>query len=315
VNEATRSEATADKDAAEPLRLRLDVAYDGTNFSGWAKQPGLRTVQGELEKALDTVFRKHGTPPTVTVAGRTDVGVHALGQVAHLDLTKAQLSSLDRPHRGGPGPKSKGPDALTRRLNGIAGLASDLVVSRTSIADPGFDARFSALFRRYEYRIADPLSLRDPRRRTHTLWHPSELDVGAMDAAAHHLLGLHDFASYCKPRPGATTVRTLQSFVWSRDSDGVLVASVQADAFCHSMVRALVGACIAVGEKKLSTTRPAGIRDEAVRGSEFVVTPAKGLTLVEVGYPDREELAERAILTRRRRTAADASFDNDGPID
>ena len=111
----------------ERIRLRLDIAYDGSEFSGWAKQPGLRTVQGELEAALETVFRKHGTPPMLTVAGRTDVGVHALGQVAHLDISRAQLASLDRPHRGGPAPKSKGPDALARRLNGIAGLSSDVV--------------------------------------------------------------------------------------------------------------------------------------------------------------------------------------------
>ncbi|MFC5502811.1 tRNA pseudouridine synthase A [Lysinimonas soli] len=291
------------------IRLRLDLAYDGTAFSGWARQPGLRTVQGELEIALATVLAKHGPPPTLTVAGRTDVGVHALGQVAHLDLTPAQLSSLDRPHRGGPAPKSFGPAALARRLNGIAGLQSDVVVTHATLAPPGFDARFSALWRRYEYRIADPAALRDPRRRGHTLWHPADLDVEAMDAAARSLLGLHDFAAFCRPRPGATTIRTLQDFGWMRDAHGVLVATVRADAFCHSMVRALVGACVAVGEAKLPTTRPAGIRDEAVRGSEFIVLPAKGLTLVEVGYPDDDEMAARAALTRARR------FDHDAGID
>jgi tRNA pseudouridine38-40 synthase len=295
----------------ELVRLRLDIAYDGTGFSGWARQPGLRTVQGELEAALETVFRKHGTPPTLTVAGRTDVGVHAIGQVAHLHLTTAQLKSLDRPHRGGVGPKSTGADALTRRLNGIAGLQSDVVVTRTSLAKPGFDARFSALWRRYEYRVADTAATRDPRRRGHTLWHPALLDLDAMDAAARSLLGLHDFAAYCRPRPGATTIRTLQEFSWSRDPEGVLVARVQADAFCHSMVRSLVGACVAAGEAKLPVARVAGIRDEATRGSEFIVMPAKGLTLVEVGYPDDAELAARAAETRQKR----ATFDNDGPID
>ena len=293
------------------VRLRIDLAYDGTDFSGWARQPGLRTVQGELESALGTVFRKYGGPPRLTVAGRTDVGVHAIGQVAHLDLTPAQLASLDRPHRGGPAPKSTGADALTRRLNGIAGLKSDVVVTRTSLAHPGFDARFSALWRHYEYRVADTLAMRDPRRRSHTLWHPAELNVEAMDAAARSLLGLHDFAAYCRPRPGATTVRTLQDFGWSRDPDGVLVARVRADAFCHSMVRALVGACVAVGERKLPVGRLAGIRDEVTRGHEFIVMPARGLTLVEVGYPDVAELADRAILTRAKR----AMFDKDDPID
>jgi tRNA pseudouridine38-40 synthase len=298
-------------DRAETIRLRLDLAYDGTDFGGWAKQPGQRTVEGELEKALGTVFRKYGASPRLTVAGRTDVGVHALGQVAHLELTPAQLSSLDRPHRGGPAPKSLGPDALTRRLNGIAGLKSDIVVTRTALAHPGFDARFSALWRLYEYRIADTRGLRDPRRRSHTLWHPADLDVEAMDAAARSLLGLHDFAAYCRPRPGATTVRTLQDFSWGRDPDGVIIARVRADAFCHSMVRALVGACVAVGESRLSAGRVAGIRDEVTRGSEFIVMPARGLTLVEVGYPDVAELAERAIQTRAKR----GTFDKDDGID
>ena len=298
-------------DGAQTIRLRLDLAYDGTDFGGWAKQPRQRTVEGELESALGTVFRKYGAPPRLTVAGRTDVGVHALGQVAHVDLTPEQLASLDRPHRGGPAPKSLGPDALTRRLNGIAGLKSDVVVTRTSLAHPGFDARFSALWRLYEYRIADPTGFRDPRRRSHTLWHPGELDVEAMDDAARSLLGLHDFAAYCRPRPGATTVRTLQQFGWTRDTDGVLVARVRADAFCHSMVRALVGACVAVGESRLAAGRVAGIRDEVTRGSEFIVMPARGLTLIEVGYPDVAGLAERAIQTRAKR----ATFDKDDLID
>jgi tRNA pseudouridine38-40 synthase len=316
VNGAVQTPSSLDASLDDRIRLRLDVAYDGTDFSGWAIQPGLRTVQGELEAALATVFRKHGTPPRLTVAGRTDVGVHALGQVVHLDLTPAQLASLDRPHRGGPPARSLGPNALGRRLNGIAGLKSDIVVTRSAIADDGFDARFSALWRRYEYRIADPAAVRDPRRRNHTLWHPADLDLEAMDAAARSLLGLHDFAAYCRPRPGATTIRTLQDFRWRRDSDGVLVATLQADAFCHSMVRALVGACVAAGDGRLAVERAAGIRDETTRTSEFIVLPARGLTLLEVGYPDAAELAERAILTRTKRQAADSGgIDNDDPID
>jgi tRNA pseudouridine38-40 synthase len=295
----------------DAIRLRLDIAYDGTDFSGWAAQPRLRTVQGELETALATVFAKHGPPPRLTVAGRTDVGVHALGQVAHVDVTPDQLASLDRSHRGGASARSHGPAALARRLNGIAGLKSDVVVTRSQLADEGFDARFSALWRRYEYRIADESALRDPRRRSHTLWHPADLDLEAMDAAARSLLGLHDFAAYCRPREGATTIRTLQDFRWSRDADGVLVATVQADAFCHSMVRALVGACVAAGEAKLAVERVAGIRDEAKRTSEFIVMPARGLTLMEVGYPDAAGLAERAIQTRARRSG----LDNVEPID
>jgi tRNA pseudouridine38-40 synthase len=281
-------------------RLRLDLAYDGGGFNGWAKQPGLRTVQGELEAALATIFRRVGETPGVTVAGRTDVGVHATGQVVHLDLDDAQLADLDRPRRGGPAPKGLG--ALVRRLNGIAGAAGDLAVQRAIVAPPGFDARFSAVWRRYEYRIADGAARRDPRRRGYELAHPTPLDEDAMDAAARSLLGLHDFASFCRPREGATTIRTLQEFGWTRDADGVLVAHVKADAFCHSMVRALVGACLASGDGKLRAGRAAELRDQAARTNEFAVVPAKGLTLAEVGYPPDGELGLRAEQTRAKRS-------------
>lgn len=286
-------------------RIRLDLAYDGGGFTGWAKQPGLRTVQGELEAALATIFRKAAPAPMLTVAGRTDVGVHATGQVAHLDLLDAQVADLDRPRRGGAAPL--GLDALVRRLNGIAGATGDVQVQRATFAPPGFDARFSALWRRYEYRIADAVALRDPRRRGFELWHPTVLDRDAMEAAARTLLGLHDFASFCRPREGATTIRTLQEFSWNRDVDGVLVARVQADAFCHSMVRALVGACLAAGDGKLTPGRVTMLREAVTRTSEFVVVPAKGLTLVEVSYPPDADLAARAEQTRARRgdTAGD----------
>lgn len=285
---------------AAARRVRLDIRYDGTGFSGWARQPGLRTVQGQLEDALAIVFRRAGDPPTLTVAGRTDVGVHATGQVAHVDLTDAQLRILNRPDRGGrPGPA--GPSALARRLNGIAGLESDVRVASSEFAAAGFDARFSAVWRRYEYRIADAEAAQDPRRRLHTLWHPAALDVAAMHDAATALLGLHDFATFCKPRVGATTIRELQDFTWERDHHGVLIARLQADAFCRSMVRALVGACVAVGGGKLDAGRAVVLRDGARRSSEFVVMPAKGLTLTEVGYPPDAELAFRAEQTRAKR--------------
>jgi tRNA pseudouridine38-40 synthase len=283
-------------------RVRVDLAYDGTAFSGWARQPGLRTVQGELEAALETIFRRAGDPPRLSVAGRTDVGVHATGQVAHLDLAPAHLAGLDRAREDR---SATGLEGLLRRLNGIAGAAGDVVVGRAAFAAPGFDARFSALWRRYEYRLADASAFRDPRRRGHTAWYPTALDLEAMAGAARSLVGLHDFAAYCRPRDGATTIRTLQEFEWGRDEDGVLVARVRADAFCHSMVRALVGACIAVGEARLDPRRPAQIREEAARGSEFAVAPARGLTLAEVGYPPDPELAVRAEQTRARREAFD----------
>ena len=279
-------------------RLRLDIAYDGSGFTGWAKQPGIRTVQGEFETALATVFSRHGEPPVLTVAGRTDAGVHATGQVAHLDLTSAQLAHLRIPHGKGPVEPTA---VLAKRLNGIAGLRSDVYVSRVSIAPPGFDARFSPIWRRYEYRIADARAERNPLLRGHTLWYPAALDEQRMADAASELLGLHDWAAYCRPREGATTIRELQAFSWDRDDTGVLIARLQADAFCHSMVRALVGAAVSVGEGKLVGDRLTGIRDEAQRTSEFKVMPAHGLTLVEVGYPDDAALAARAEQTRARR--------------
>lgn len=294
-------------------RIRLDLAYDGTDFTGWARQPGLRTVQGVLEEALATLFGRSGAePPRLTVAGRTDVGVHAIGQVAHLDLAPEQLEQLARRPRG-RGAGAAGVESLARRINGIVGQAADVQVLRASEAPPGFDARFSAVWRRYEYRIADAVALRDPRTRAFTLWHPSALDLDAMDAAARGLLGLHDFAAYCRPRDGATTIRTLQDFGWRRDPDGVLVAAVRADAFCHSMVRALVGACVAAGEGRFAPERAAGIRDEARRGSEFIVMPSRGLTLVEVGYPPDAELAARAEQTRAKRVAG--GLPDEAPID
>ncbi|MFB9649131.1 tRNA pseudouridine(38-40) synthase TruA [Curtobacterium pusillum] len=283
------------------VRLRLDIAYDGAAFSGWARQPGLRTVQGALETALATVFTRWGEPPQLTVAGRTDAGVHATGQVAHLDLSAEQWDAL----RGKRGSGRSPLDGLVKRVNGIAAPEGDVVVTRASVAPDGFDARFSPLWRRYSYRIADADAPHDPRRRGHTVWHPTRLDPAAMERGALRLLGLHDFATFCKPREGATTIRTLQEFRWDREPDGVLVARLQADAFCHSMVRAMVGATIAVGEGRFGADRLEELRVAETRTSEFKVAPAKGLTLTEVGYPADDELAARASQTRARRGAAD----------
>lgn len=289
----------------ELTRIRLDISYDGTNFQGWSAQPGLRTVQGELDAALAIIFGSTAPTSALTVAGRTDAGVHATGQVAHLDLTPAQLAVLSRP-RGkttapAMGERFDGPHALGRRLNGIAGLDSDIHVSRGSFAPAGFDARFSAISRRYEYRVADSSAPRNPLLRGHTVWYPARLDLDRMNEAADALTGLHDWAAFCKPREGATTVRDLEEFRWRRGEDGVLVATVQADAFCHSMVRALVGAGVAVGEGKLEIVQLMELRDQLDRPSAFKVLPAKGLTLTAVGYPDDAELAARALRTRNRR--------------
>ena len=283
--------------------MRLDIAYDGTLFNGWAKQPGYRTVQGEIEDGLATIFSKHPPTPTLVVAGRTDAGVHAVGQVVHLDLTDGHINALTRQKRGVGKHKHplQLPALFKKRLSGVLNSNSDIVIKDASVAPAGFDARFSAMWRRYEYRIADTKALRDPLQRLRTTWHPVALDLEAMDAAAAALVGLHDFASYCKARPGATTIRLLQDFTWRRDPDGVLVASLRADAFCHSMVRSLVGATVSVGEGKLDGSRLADLRIDKARTSEFKVMPAQGLTLTQVGYPEDAEMAIRAVETRARR--------------
>ncbi|WP_261167159.1 tRNA pseudouridine(38-40) synthase TruA [Microbacterium sp. Marseille-Q6965] len=279
--------------------MRLDIAYDGTNFRGWARQPTLRTVQGTLEAALTRIA---GSPVLLAVAGRTDAGVHATGQVAHADLTAPQWARLTTGRRASGAGRSADPAAvIARRLTGVLGPYSDAAVLRTTTAPAGFDARFSASWRRYEYRIADTRSGYDPLQRHRTTRVRARLDETAMDEAARGLIGLHDFAAYCKPRPEATTIRTLLEFDWRRDERGVLVANVKADAFCHSMVRALVGACVAVGEGKLAPGDLQVLRDAQERTSAFKVLDARGLTLTEVGYPADDQLAARAERTRNRR--------------
>ena len=282
------------------MRIRLDIAYDGTGFRGWARQPGLRSVQGTLEDAIARVL---GGEPRLVVAGRTDAGVHATGQVAHLDLDEDQVERLTtRPSRrdaasGTPAGR------LAPRLRGVLGAYSDVTVHRTSEAPAGFDARFSGVWRRYEYRLADRVAGYNPLERLRTTNVRADLDVAEMDAAARSLVGLHDFAAYCKPREEATTIRTLLEFDWRRTESGILVANVKADAFCHSMVRALVGACVAVGEGRLDVEDVVAIRDAQERVPEVKVLAARGLTLTAVGYPADELLAARAEQTRNRRDA------------
>lgn len=292
--------ATSDNGTAAVVRLRLDLAYDGTEFAGWAVQPGLRTVQGILEDALAMVLRTDG-PPRVTVAGRTDSGVHARGQAAHVDIP---VDLLERSRGRAERPVA---EALLTRLGGV--LPTDLVVHAVTHAPEGFDARFSALSRRYTYRICDDSARRDPLSRAHVLWHRRPLDMEAMDRAGIPLQGRHDFASYCKPRPGATTIRTLEVFRWSRPLDGpdagLVVATVQADAFCHSMVRTLVGASMAVGEGRRDVGWPAQLLAARSRLAGAHVVPAHGLTLEEVGYPPADEMGVRASQTRARREAHD----------
>ena len=271
-------------------RLRLDLAYDGAAYHGWAAQPGLRTVQGELEAALATVLRLPSV--ATTCAGRTDTGVHARGQVAHADVPDGVVEAA-------AGRYDAAYDALARRLNGV--LAPDVRVHRVVAAAEGFDARFSAQWRRYAYRVVDDPALVDPLARGHVLEWPRPLELGLMNDASAALLGEHDFAAFCRRREGATTIRTLQALSWEREASGVVVATVRADAFCHSMVRSLVGCLLAVGERRRSPSWPQEVLATGARSSSVAVAPAHGLTLEEVGYPPDPELAAQAELTRRRR--------------
>ncbi|MDP9863027.1 MULTISPECIES: tRNA pseudouridine synthase A [Streptosporangium] len=350
------------------VRLRLDLAYDGTDFSGWAKQPGRRTVQGEIEGALGKILRLP-EPPALTVAGRTDAGVHARGQVAHVDLEAGAFEALETRHSrraaastGGSAPgraasgaasetgsisatapasatapvcgadSGSGADpgaaparmaadplsvtatgsgtgipadiderlsSLRRRLAGV--LPPDVRIYRVTVAPEGFDARFSAMSRRYAYRVCDAPGGVDPLRRREVLWYARPLDLDRLNAAAAALLGEHDFAAFCKKREGATTIRELQRLDWVQE-DGLLVATVVADAFCHSMVRALIGSLLPVGEGRLPVDWPGQVLTRAVRDSGVHVAPAHGLCLEEVRYPGAGELARRAVETRRVRT-------------
>ncbi|MEU1349649.1 tRNA pseudouridine(38-40) synthase TruA [Streptomyces sp. NPDC005795] len=275
-------------DVVEPgfVRVRLDLAYDGKDFSGWAKQTGRRTVQGEIEDALRTVTRSPRTYD-LTVAGRTDAGVHARGQVAHVDLP-AEVWAEHAP-------------MLLRRMAGR--MAPDVRIRRIEEAAAGFNARFSALWRRYAYRISDRPGGVDPLVRGHVLWHDRPLDLDAMNAAAARMTGEHDFAAYCKKREGATTIRTLQKLSWVRDeASGIITGTVQADAFCHNMVRALVGAMLFVGDGRRPAPWPAEVLAAGVRDPGVHVVRPHGLTLEEVAYPADELLAARAVEARNVRT-------------
>ena len=298
----------------------MDLSYDGGGFSGWARQPGQRTVQQVLEDALSLVLRADSAgqlPVRLTVAGRTDAGVHARGQVAHADLPRAVWLDVA--------------PVILRRLARL--LPADVRVRQIGVAPDGFDARFSALSRRYSYRVCDDVTGPEPLRRHDTLWSRRELEIGPMNEAARLLLGEHDFAAFCRRREGATTVRELLSLSWSRPGltvsgsgvagstvagstvagsavhgfgvpgPRVAEATVIADAFCHSMVRALVGALLKVGEGSRPPSWPARVLTARVRDSAVPVVPPHGLCLEEVCYPPPDQLAQRALATRRVRPA------------
>lgn len=280
-------------------RIRIDLAYDGGDYHGWARQPKLPTVQAALEEALAMIVRQ---PVRTVVAGRTDAGVHANQQVVHTDIPADMWQRIPRNAPIEPAP------AMIRRLNGV--LAKDhpgIIVHAVTEVPAAFDARFSATAREYSYQIADGLPRWNPLYR-HLRWHHrQELDVAAMNTAAQDLLGLHDFLSFCRPRPHSTTIRTLHELSFTRGRDGIITARIIADAFCHNMVRSLIAACVEVGEGTRPVPWLRARLEAAERTSETKLAPAHGLVLEQVSYPPAEQWQARAEQTRARRATNESS--------
>jgi len=263
-------------------RFRIDLAYDGTDFSGWAIQPGLRTVEGELKKALEVIFDEIANG--LRVAGRTDAGVHAWAQVAHLDLGEEQAKRVK--------------SGLPKKLNAL--LPRDIRIHGFERAATGFDARFSAISREYRYRI-NQSEFENPLSGRNQLWHRYPLNVQAMKEASEVLIGLHDFAAFCKPRPGSTTIRELKRLE-IRNLENEIVIDLEADAFCHNQVRSIVGALIAVGEAKISKEDLSEILNGKKRTGKFKVVGPEGLSLKAINYPADELLASQAEKARNMRS-------------
>jgi tRNA pseudouridine38-40 synthase len=282
------------------LRLRIELAYDGTNFSGWSTQPERRTVQEELESALEKLAR---IPVETVVAGRTDAGVHATGQVVHVDIPEFESGPYQKKIEWNY-------DDLPYRLNRI--LAEDVRVLSVSRAPRGFHARFSALRRHYEYKIIDANRTVLPLARYDIAPWYRPLNLELMQEASSLLLGEHDFAAFCKFRRGGTTIRTLEEFSWARASDETLIAAISADAFCYSMVRNLVGAVVCVADGRFPPQWVKEVLDNKQRVSDSLVFPARGLTFVKVEYPPDDELLTRIETTLQRRGEAYAAGEEEG---
>lgn len=311
------------------MRIRIDLGYDGSAFSGWARQPGLRTVQGELERVLHMVLRvplaDHDRALRLTVAGRTDAGVHARHQVCHCDVEPGILNACIG-HLG-----VDGAHALQYRLRHA--LPEDISVLSVGVAPDGFDARFSALQRTYVYRICDEPGFMDPRLRSFVLGIDERLDIDRMNAAAERMTGLHDFGSFATPNPNGTTIREVKHAYWSRmagdqifiskppacpDDDragmctrpgtveplgsGLILFTIVADAFAHNMVRSLVNACVQVGRHRRTVAWFVDKLEHPLREGDTGPIAAKGLSLEQIAYPDDDELASRAERIRAKRT-------------
>jgi tRNA pseudouridine38-40 synthase len=272
------------------IRVRGEVSYDGKNFSGWGMQPTRRTVQGDLEEAFQQITQLERV--IIQCAGRTDAGVHASGQVMHLDVPTQWSDRL--------------PD-LAYKVNAI--LSEDVVIKSLIQTSSNFDARFAALSRRYTYFIQE--GLRDPLTRDRVYQHRTYLDVTAMNDASEVLLGLHDFKAFCRKSDNGTSIRTLEEFSWTRTPDDLIRVDIKADAFCYTMVRALVGATLLIGEGKRTKQWLADYLANGVKDFSVFVAPALALTLVEVKYPAQDQYAERIKLTLQTRPVDGEYLDED----
>lgn len=275
------------------IRYRVDLAYDGTDFAGWAKQPRLRTVHGEVVKALNTILGPSKDDYGLRVAGRTDAGVHAEHQVIHIDLSPAQIKRLGQSND------------LRLKLNAI--LPSDIRVIKTAVANKNFHARYAATHRKYRYTIADATSGWNPLKARYNLWLKYSLDVKAMQAASKEFLGLHDFAAFSKPMPHGTTIRFLRSITVKRNKalGGVIEIELLADAFAHNMVRSIVGALIKAGAGRATSEDIAKALKSKSRAHNYKVVSPEGLSLIEVGYPANKDLAAQVVKTQHTRSLDD----------
>ncbi len=274
--------------------MRLDLSYRGTGFRGFAANEGVRTVAGDLSAALERIL---GEAPALTVAGRTDAGVHATGQVVSFRLGPVGLRRIAGGRDGDPQPEERtdqadrhdgfnGLDRLAASLNRL--LQPEIAVTAASLADDDFDARHSAVARTYQYRVRNAAHP-DPRYGD-LEWHVAvPLDIDRMNAAAGHFVGEHDFTSFCrrpKDRPDASLVRTVSEARWSA-ADTRLLFEIEANAFCHQMVRAIVGQCVAVGRGDRAADDVPVVLAAHRRDAAAPIAPPHGLTLVAVRYRRR----------------------------